>query len=187
MKEKYYYCYSTDNELLGHYANKILKKQLNDPKKHNITSVLSTIQSISSLLIDSATSSINITLEQPHLKDNKLAEKFYFNLKLKPLEEYDKDFVDEVHEFKQVTNKLEHDDFSNCNDELYGKILKYTSFLHLNHLDINNKEQYNETLSQLIISLLVKIKDDVIRRECKFQIPIGKQLFNIKMNCSIVY
>ena len=187
MKEKYYYCYSTDNELLGYYAKKIIQKQKNDPKKHNITSVLSTIQSISSLLIDSATKSISINIEEPHFKKEKLASKFYFNLKMKPLEEYDDDFVDEIHEFKQVTNKLEHDDFSEFNDELYGMVLKYTSFLHLDNVDINNKEQYNNKLSELITSLLIKIKDGSLRRESKFQIPIGKQLFNIKIDCSIIY
>lgn len=187
MREKYYYCYSTDNELLGHYAKKITEKHKGDPNKHNITSVLSTIQSISSLLIDTATSSININIDNPYYKKDKLAKKFYFNLKLKPLEEYDDDFVDEIHEFKQVTKKLTHDDFSNVNEELYGQILKYTSYLHLDSIDIDNKKQYNDTISNLIISLLIKIKEGVINREEKFQLPIGKQLFNIKMDCSIIY
>lgn len=187
MKEKYYYCYSTDNELLGHFAKKIIQKQKNDLKKHAITSVLATVQSISSLLIDGATKSINITIEDPHYKKEKLASKFYFNLKMKPLEEYNDDFVDEIYEFKQVTNKLTHDDFSEFSEELYGMVLKYTSFLHLDNVDIDNKEQYNNKLSELITSLLIKIKDGTIRRESKFQIPIGKQLFNIKIDCSIIY
>jgi hypothetical protein len=187
MREKYYYCYSTDNELLGHYAKKIIEKQKNDPQKHNITSVLSTIQSISSLLIDTATSSISISIENPYYKKEKLAKKFHFNLKLRPLEEYNDDFIDEIHEFKQVTKKMTHDNFSEFNDELYGQVLKYTSYLHLDIIDIDNKKQYNDTISNLIISLLIKIKDGVINREEKFQIPIGKQLFNIKMNCSIIY
>lgn len=187
MKEKYYYCYSTNDKELGKYAKKAIKNIKTGKKLHEATSIIATIQSVMSLLIDAGNSKINLEIEKPYIGNKLIASKAYVILSAKPLKEYTEDLIDEKYLFKKVTNEIEHDDFSLFEEKLYGKIIKYTSFIHLENIELKNKKEYNKKLTELIIPLLNYIKQGNIKRESKFQIPIGQQLFNIKMNATIIY
>jgi hypothetical protein len=187
MKEKYYYCYSTNNKLLGEKSRKLLKKIKHSENHHDFTSLIAHILSLSSLLIDGASKSINIDIDEPHYKNEKLAEKLHFNIALRPVAETEESLLDEEHLFKKITQKMEHDNFNLFTDEDYGDVLKYTNFLHLDSLNIDKKADFNKYTTEFAVAIFYYIKKGYITREDKLQLPIGKELFNIKLNCNAKY
>ena len=187
MKEKYYYCYSTNNKLLGEKSRRLLKRIKHSENHHDFTSLIANILSLSSLLIDGASKSINIDIEAPHYKKVKLAEKLHFNVTLRPVAETHDSILDEEHLFKKITQKMEHDNFNLFSDEDFGDVLKYTSFLHLDNLNIDNKEDFNKYITEFAVAIFYFIKNGYLKRDDKIQLPIGNELFNIKFNCNAKY
>jgi hypothetical protein len=187
MNEKYYYCYSSNNELLGESAKKYLKNIKHDKQLHDFTSIVSKFLVISSILIDNGSKSINLKIDEPTFKNVKLAETLYFNLTLNPVKELSHDSIDDSLEFKKITNKLDSEDFSLVDNATYGQILKYTSFINLENVEVNNKKDFDKNISSFVVQLFYYIKLGNIDRDFKIQLPIGKELFNIKINCTVKY
>lgn len=187
MLEKYYYCYSTNNKLLSEHSKKLLKRIKHSDNLHDFTSFIANVLSLSSLIIDSGGKSISINIEEPFHKKEKLAESILFSIKLNPVLELEDCMVDEEYKFKKITQRLEHDNFNEISEEDYGDVLKYTSFLHLDNLNIDDKKDYNKYTTSLAISIFYFIKKGYIRRDDKIQLPIGKELFNIKFDCYAKY
>jgi len=189
MKENYYYCYSTNSLLLGEMSRKHLKKIKHQENLHDFTVIISTILSLSSVMIDSATKSINITIQDPHFNDIKLAKTLYFNLSLRPLVESIKEDlpIDEEYTFKKITTRLENDNFQELSDFDFGDVLKYTSYLNLNNNTVNTKSDFNKLSTELAIKLFHYIRAGNLKRDEKLQLPIGKEIFNLKLNCTANY
>lgn len=187
MNEKYYYCYSTNNKLLGEMSRNYLKKIKHDSQHHDFTTIISKFLVISSLLIDNGSKSTSLKIENPNFKNNELAKVLYFNLSLKPVKELSHDLIDETQEYRKVTSKIKHDNFSEFSDELYGDILKYTAYINLEGLNITDTKNFNNEISNFVVQLFYYIKQGNIPRDLKIQLPIGKEVFNIKIDCTVKY
>jgi hypothetical protein len=182
MEDLYLYCYSTNNEMLGEYTKQIGAKFKDNENLHNTVSLLSSLQALVSGALCLASDTATITLDNPKIGSNTLAKKAILSLKYQPVKDLKDILLDESTQYKKITQNLEHDNFSLYDNETLGLIVKYTTHIHC-----QNETNYKKISPILGTYILNKILSGFCTRDLNIQIPIGKQLFNIKIKTIINY
>jgi hypothetical protein len=167
-------CYDTNNKFLGKSAKKFALKFDDSTNIHNATSVFSSIQGVISISLMKADQEVEVKFKNLHTSDGNKSN-VSVKVAFQPKMELDKSKSNIGEGFKTIATRLKNDIFSTLNDNLYGEVLKYTTFLYIN--DKEDKEDKNGKLKELCKIIADKTLTNNLKRNFTLKIPIGFHMF----------
>lgn len=170
-------CYDTNNKFLGKSAKKFALKFENTANIHCSTSVFSAIQGVISISLMKADQEVEVKFKNLHISNGNISN-VSVKVSFQPKMELDKSKSNIGEGFKTITTKLKNDIFSTLNDNLYGEVLKYTTFLYIN--DKEDKDDKDGKMKELCKIIADKILTNDLKRNFTLKIPIGFHMFEAK-------
>lgn len=169
-------CYITNDSLLGRLAKRAASNFDSTSSLHVATSIISSLQGIIALSITLGSSYAEVSYNELKSSESIIHRKPCLRVDFEPISEILQSQPSKTLKYQKVSSEIEHDVFSKISDEIYGRIIKFTTFIKC-----KDERNAKKMISELSSSIINNIINNDLDKNIEIILPIGGHIFKVKI------